>query len=103
MSEVSLRLNLPPEAQYMSGHSLIVKGETLQEVKEVLAEEVGEDRASFIVGVFFENILLGGVKDALDGDPGRVEQAPKKQAPKKSESAAEKAKRLAAARKKGAK
>lgn len=98
MSEVSLRLNLPPEAQYMSGHSLIVKGETLQEVKEVLAEEVGEDRASFIVGVFFENILLGGVKDALDGDPGRVEQAPKK-----SESAAEKAKRLAAARKKGAK
>lgn len=92
MSEVSLRLNLPPAAQYHSGHSLIVQGETIQEVKEVLAEEVGEDRATFIIATFFENVLLGGVKDVFEVPHEEAEQT-----------ALERAKELAAAKRKGAK
>ena len=53
-----LKLNLPPVQQYHSGHSLIVQADSLGEIKELLAEEVGEDRASFIVSTFFENQLL---------------------------------------------
>lgn len=60
-----LKLNLPPAVQYHSGHSLILQGDTIGELKELLAEEVGEDQAAFIVASFFENVLLGGVKDAL--------------------------------------
>jgi len=60
-----LKLNLPPVQQYHSGHSLIVQADSLGEIKELLAEEVGEDRASFIVSTFFENLLLNGVRDAL--------------------------------------
>lgn len=96
MSEVSLRLNLPPAVQYHSGHSLIVKAETLQEVKEVLAEEVGEDRATFIVGAFFENVLLGAVKDSL-GTPHEAEAEVKPAA--KKQSALERAQELARKRK----
>ena len=64
-----LKLNLPPEKQFHSGHSLIVQGDTVQEVKLLLAEQVGEERAGFILQQFFENLLLGALQDALGVDP----------------------------------
>ena len=71
-----MKLNLPPEKQYHSGHSLIVQGDTLREIEESLAEKVGEGRAVLIIEQFFENVTLGAVKDGL-GTPTETAEEPK--------------------------
>ena len=81
-----LKINLPPEQQYHSGHSLLVQGDTVGEVQQTLATLIAgpdaadkdlynvQDQARFILLRFIEYAQQGAVKavlkDAPDPGPG---------------------------------
>lgn len=62
-----VKLNLPPEAQYASGHSLIVQGETPEAVAEQLTSinELPDTVGKSVILRFLEHGLLGVARDAL--------------------------------------
>lgn len=78
-----VKINLPPEENYHSGHSLIVQGDTAVEVEHQLAriiEPVGtaleapsdnaRDQAHFVLLRFIEFAQQGAVKATLDTPSG---------------------------------
>lgn len=79
---VVMKINLPPEEQYHSGHSLLIQGDSVDEVKERLAPLAGgEAQAEFVLLRFAEFALKGSVEQKLaDGnDDAAPEAAPAKQ------------------------
>jgi len=74
---VVVKLNLPPEKQYHSGHSIIVQGDTPAEVAKLLDGVSGtEGHGVVILAQFAEFALQGGaaavLKAAPLGQPGEV-------------------------------
>jgi len=72
--QVIVKINLPPEEQYHSGHSLIVQGDNPLEVEGLLgrliagAESVDKntaDQARFILARFIEFAQQGAVQSSL--------------------------------------
>lgn len=71
--KVIVKINLPPEESYHSGHSLMIQGDDPLEVQNQLAELIGDgyvdenikDQARFILLRFVEYAQQGAVKDAL--------------------------------------
>lgn len=62
-----LKVNLPPEKEYHSGHSLMVQADTPAQLRTLLAAVVGgEDQAQFVLARFGEFLLQGGVVQALE-------------------------------------
>jgi len=76
---VIVKINLPPEQQYHSGHSLIVQGNTVAEVSERLQALVPGAQPGVgdtIIRRFTEFALLGAVKTELKAEQsGPVEPA----------------------------
>jgi hypothetical protein len=76
--KVIVKINLPPETSYHSGHSLMVQGDDPLEVQNQLAELIGNghvtdnerDQARFILLRFVEYAQQGALKQALDPGTG---------------------------------
>lgn len=69
--QVIAKVNLPPEAQYASGHSLIVQGDTPEEVAILLGAAVGgsQDQGALILQRFGEYALGKAAEAALRPTP----------------------------------
>lgn len=74
--EVIVKINLPPEKQYHSGHSVIVQGHTVEEVEKHLDVLAGhEGNGKVILARFGEYALQEGVKAVLSKDGGAEGEA----------------------------
>lgn len=88
--QVIVKISLPPEANYHSGHSLIVQGDTAVEVEHqlgriiepVVAESTAalyenvKDQARFILMRFIEFAQQGAVKATLTPPSGETPATP---------------------------
>lgn len=82
--QVIVKINLPPEQQYHSGHSLIVQADTPGEVQDLIADAIElngaqvdniQDQAHFILTRFIEFAQQGAVQASLAvPQPSGVEQ-----------------------------
>lgn len=63
---VIAKINLPPEQDYHSGHSLIVQGDTASDVEKAFDELIGgEGTGKVVLARFAEFALKGGVEETL--------------------------------------
>lgn len=77
--EAILKINLPPEADYHSGHSLILQGDTVEGVEKHLDTLIGgEGTGKVVLARFAEYALKGGVVEVLlpTKTAGPAENAP---------------------------
>jgi len=64
--KVIVKINLPPEKQYHSGHSLMVQGDTVEDVRDTLAPLAGGvEQAEFILTRFVEYAQARAASAAL--------------------------------------
>jgi hypothetical protein len=75
--KVVMKINLPPEKQYHSGHSLLLQGDTAEEiVASLVGFGASEEQAEFIGLRFIEYAAVGAAKQALGQPAQTLEAAP---------------------------
>jgi hypothetical protein len=72
---VIVKLNLPPVAQYASGNSVILQGDTVAEVKQLIAQVAGVEDAEVgqtVLNHFGEAALKQAVVDTIKRDKAQA-------------------------------
>jgi hypothetical protein len=100
---VVMKLAVPPNADYHSGASLIVQGDTLAAVQAQIDEYMGEEVGATLIRDVFNYNLPAAVTRALqlDGKKSGEEEPAKKPAPKKKAPAKKKTTTRTAGARKG--